>query len=382
MRYFHGMLKMSKSFVVRMSLWSTLILYLICDFFFFNGPLKQELRRLNPTEQDRIEHAVAQGICAKVFNGPIFLGQVDRRVEEKLYRSGRELGKISGNELEILRWAALDELIDEHLLRVKTKVNVSQVNVSDQEIKTELKRFTQNFASEEDLNQALSEQGIESRDELRYRIIAQIQQEQYVESMIKDYFNESQKTARELYDKNIESLTVPERRQVRHVFIATLDTPSEEAQLKLGKQLQSLQEGQIDFKKLALTVSEDAHSKTRGGDLGWLTQKRIPGDFSAAIFSTEMNSPSLIRTKLGWHIIEVTGIQPPTLPPFEELENEILTDLVNSKRADAVKQYRHQLRLVNKDQIQLFPQAMKFTSPEKIVQDQINPNQNHAKSSQ
>ena len=73
------MLKMSKSFVVRMALWSVLMLYLVCDFFLFNGPLRGELRRMFPTKEDKIAEAVAEGICARVYNAPIYLSQVDRR---------------------------------------------------------------------------------------------------------------------------------------------------------------------------------------------------------------------------------------------------------------------------------------------------------------
>ena len=31
-----------------------------------------------PTEQDKIDQAIADGICAKVYNQPIYLSQIDR----------------------------------------------------------------------------------------------------------------------------------------------------------------------------------------------------------------------------------------------------------------------------------------------------------------
>ena len=71
-RYAEGMLKMSKSFVVRMVIWSALVTYMLCDFLIFSGPLKREVRKMFPTEADRIREAVAEGICARVYSEPIY----------------------------------------------------------------------------------------------------------------------------------------------------------------------------------------------------------------------------------------------------------------------------------------------------------------------
>ena len=90
-----------------MVIWSALIVYLVCDFLIFSGPLKRELRSMFPTDADKLAAAVEKGICAKVYNAPIYLGQVDRRVQENLWRAGRDVGKISKQEMKMLRWVAL-----------------------------------------------------------------------------------------------------------------------------------------------------------------------------------------------------------------------------------------------------------------------------------
>ena len=164
------MLKMSKSFVVRMSIWSVLVLYLVCDFFLFSGPLRQELRRMFPTEEEKIAESISEGICARVYNAPIYLSQVDRRVRENLWRRGREPGKVSNEEMRMLRRLALDDLIVEALLRVKVRVNIEQARVPEAEVDAELASFEKRFNSAEQLEEALAAQGIDGHGELRLRM--------------------------------------------------------------------------------------------------------------------------------------------------------------------------------------------------------------------
>ena len=337
-----------------MVVWSGLVLYMLCDFFIFTGPLKRELRSMFPTQQDEIAHAVAEGICAKVYNAPIYRGQVDRRVQEHLWRTGRNPEKVSEDEMKTLRWVALDEIIDEHIMRIKVRVNVEAAPVSEDEVDAEVHRFEKRFKSAEELDKAMAVQGIESRKELRYRLAARLQQEKYVLTKIHPHIEIGEEEARQWYDDHKKELTMPERRRVRHVFLATLDRPSDEAKATLSGHLALLKSGKSNFEKLAADLSDDARSKEKGGDLGWMSRQRIPGDFAASVFTMPVKSPALVRTKLGWHIIEVTGIKTPSLLPYESMKAEIVAAIADSRRQAAIKQYRHQLRLLNYAKVKIF----------------------------
>ncbi|MCP5537984.1 MAG: peptidylprolyl isomerase [Akkermansiaceae bacterium] len=345
---------MSKAFVVRMVLWSVLMLYLICDFFVFSGPLRGELRRMFPSKEDKIATAMAEGVCAKVYNAPIYLSQVDRRVRENLWRSGRDPGKVSEAEIKTLRWVALDDLIAEALVRIKVRVNIEQARVSDAEVDAELARFTKRFDSPGQLEQAMAAQGIESREELRLRMQARLEQEKYVLSKIQSHITVDEKEARQWYEDHQKELTTPERRHVRHIFLATLDHPSDEAKGELEGHLALILSGKETFEHAAKSLSEDERSKDQGGNLGWMRRDRLPGDFAAAAFTIPANQPVLHRTKLGWHIIEVTGIKAPELLPFEKMKPEIVAAISDSRRQEAIEQYRHQLRLLNHEKVEIY----------------------------
>jgi len=309
---------------------------------------------MNPTQEDRLKQAIAEGVVATVYNSPIYIGQVDRRVTEKLWRTGRDAAKVSKNEMKMLRWVAMNELIDESIMRIKVRVNVDQAAVSDEEVDAEVKRFEKRFQTSDELDKAMTAQGIESRKELRFRLAARLQQEKYVLQQIQPYIEVSDKEARQWYDDHKKELTMPERRRVRHVFLATLDHPSDEAKGELQGHLALILSGEKKFEDVAKSVSEDERSKNYGGDLGWMSQQRIPGDFGTAAFSKPIHSPALIRTKLGWHIMEVTAIKGPELLPYETMKEEVATAISDSRRQDAIKQYRHQLRLLNHDKVEVF----------------------------
>ena len=354
------MLKMSKSFAVRMTLWSVLVLYLVCDFFLFSGPLKRELRRMFPTREDKVAEAISQEICARVYNAPIYLGQVERRVQERLWRTGRDAGRVGGSEMEMLRWLALDELIAEALLRIKVRVNIEQARVSTAAVDAELARFMSRFDSPEELSVALAAQGIAGREELRLRIQARLEQEKYVLSKIRASIAISEDQARGWYNRNQDELTTPECRQVRHIFLATLNRPSATAKESLMVHLAAIQAGQADFAEVAAMISEDERSKLLGGELGWMRKDRLADEFAAHAFSISANTPSLVGTKLGWHIIEVTGIRPAELLPYEMMRDEIIAALSDQRRKQALDEYRHQLRLLNHEQVEIYREVLKI----------------------
>lgn len=348
------MLKMSKSFVVRMVVWCVLMFYLVGDFFVFNGPLRRELKSMFPTREEEMAMALEEGICAKVFNGPIYLGQVERRVRENLWRVGRSMERVRAEEMRVLRWVALNDLIDESLVRIKIRVNVEQVPVSEEEVDAEVARFEKRFSSDEELDKALAAQGIESRKELRFRLAARLQQEKYVQQQIGEYLEVNDEEARDWYNMHKKDLAMPERRRVRHIFLATLEHPSDEAKGELEGVLALIEAGKADFAKEAASRSEDEKSRNVGGDLGWMREDRLPKDFAVAVFSMPVNRPALVRTKLGWHIVEVTGIKGSELLPYESMREEVVAAITDSRRRDAIKQYRHQLRLLNHKKVEIY----------------------------
>ena len=204
----------------------------------------------------------------------------------------------------------------------------------------------------------MKSQGIASEQDLRDRLAARIQQEKYVESKIGPLARSPTRRRGNGLMKTRRSSANPERIEVRHVFIPTLDHPPEEAKAKLDAALADLTAKKKDFATLAKELSEDPATKDQGGALGWMTRDRLPVDFAAPVFSLPLNQPTLVRTRLGWHLVEVTGRKPAEPRTFEQAKPEVLAALEAVKRRQAATEYRDALRRFEAAKIDVYHDMM------------------------
>lgn len=290
-----------------------------------------------------------QNLAALVSGHPITLSQLDRALDEQLWLAGKSAVTLTPSELKLARDAALTELIDRELLRCEV-----QAIVSPTEIEERLRRFTTRFENNEELETAMKSQGIASKDALRTRLAAHIQQEKLIEQRIASAIAVTEEEVQKWFAQNQTSISQPERIQVRHIFLPTLDHPPEEAKLKLDAALAALTENQSDFTTLAQKISEDPASKDDGGALGWMTRDRLPADFAAPAFSMDLHQPALIQTKLGWHLVEITGHKPAEPRSFEQVKPEIIAALQAVKRRHAIAEFRRSLRQSSEVKIEIF----------------------------
>jgi len=88
-----------------------------------------------------------------------------------------------------------------------------------------------------------------------------------------------------------------------------------------------------NFSELVATASEDQATKTRGGDLGFFSEFRMPPDFFAAVVKMHVGEISKpIHTRLGFHIIQLADRKQARRMTFDEARGEIGLTLENEKR--------------------------------------------------
>ncbi len=306
-------------------------------------------RRLFPRLNPGTNHLVA-----RVAGHPITRSQLDRAVSEQLWLQGKSAGSVTPTELELARKTALDELIDHELLRLQVKASTPPLPVTDEEINERLRRLVGRFESKGELETAMKSQGVATEQNLRARLTARIQQEKLIALRIGPSIKVTDDEARRWFDENQSSISLPERIEARHIFLPTLDHPPEEAKLKLDAALAALTEKKKDFATLAKEISEDPATKDNGGALGWMARDRLPADFGAPVFSLATNKPTLLRTRLGWHLVEVTARKPAEPRSFEQAKPEILAALEAVKRRQATEDFRKSLRQEHASEIEIF----------------------------
>ena len=77
----------------------------------------------------------------------------------------------------------------------------------------------------------------------------------------------------------------------------------------------------------------------RGGDLGYFSESRMPSDFFAVIRNMRVGDISrVVRTRLGFHIIQLTDAKAAHQMTFDQSRMEISLMLGNQKRATTVEE--------------------------------------------
>jgi len=336
--------------MVPLVLIGAVLAWLAGDFFLFHGPLHRSFSAAGPSGSG--------AVVARVFHHQITRGQLDRAVRERLWLEGKAIESLAPEPLKAIRQTALDELIDHELLRAGTEGGDPQPKVSDEEVNERLRRLLGRFETRSEMESAMKSQGIPGERDLRDRIAARIRQEKFLETRVEPLSRVTDEEARQWFEEHRKAFAIPERVEARHIFLPTLDHPPEEAKAKLEAALADLSAGKKDFATLARELSEDPATKNLGGSLGWMTRNRLPVDFAAPVFSLAPGKPTLVRSRLGWHLVEVTARKPAEPRTFESAKPEVLAALQAVKRSQALKDCRAALRKSAASEIRIFPDVM------------------------
>lgn len=345
-------------FALKLGIYGAVFAYLAGDLYLCSGPLSRKLRTYDPTTPAAMARARELGIVAVVYGNPLTRSQLDRAVAERMAAEGRKDEDLTPQLRKMMRYAALDDLIDHELLRMKVKANAEAFKLTQEEIEERYRRFAARFATPDDLAAALKNEGAGSVADFKERLAARIQQDKYVESRIAPQVKVTHEEAREWFAAHQKELAMPERLRARHIFVATLDRPADEARARLEPALAALKGGSKDFATLARELSEDESNKSTGGDLGWFTSVRLPADFAAPVAALPLNEPTLLRTKLGWHLVELTARKPAEARTFESAREEVFSALEAVKRRKVIADFRKELRRMEDRAVTIYREVM------------------------
>jgi peptidyl-prolyl cis-trans isomerase D len=146
---------------------------------------------------------------------------------------------------------------------------------------------------------------------------------------------------RNLYDQQDERFNVPEQVRARHILLRVESDAEEdvveEQHRKAEDLLQQLRDGS-DFAVLASEWSDDPGSKDSGGDLGFFRRGQMVPPFEEVAFALEPGalSEEPVRSDFGFHLIRVEEHQQAQTRAFEEVRDELATELVEREHASRI----------------------------------------------
>jgi peptidyl-prolyl cis-trans isomerase D len=142
-----------------------------------------------------------------------------------------------------------------------------------------------------------------------------------------------------IYEDDQARFGQPEQRSVRHLLLTVPPGADEAAAQAVLEKIQSVRDRILAgeaFSELAESESQDPGSATQGGALGTIEHGLMDPAFDLAAFTLpvgELSEP--VRTRFGYHLIEVTEIIPPKTKPFDEVKEDLRAE-TSRQRAESL----------------------------------------------
>ncbi len=316
--------------LLKLALFGTALAYTAADVWLFEGPVWHALHP-EPQQVD------TSGWAAEVLGEPITLAQLTRYETEQDALAGRDKPEAFRRPLY------LTEMVRHTLLRTRARYNDKNLPPSREEAEAEVARLASRYPTEEAFTLALASQGY-TRAGFTDRVEARLREFSLLERALAPYLEPSEKDIADAYESVKEELALPERREVKHIFFATLNKDAEAVRARAQALLLHLGAGDgAAFLELqAASHSEDERSAPHQGSLGLIAnddnnplpelplfgEKAIPAD-----------TPTLAQSRWGWHILKAGPVQPAHVPTLEECRESITTALRSARREAALRQY-------------------------------------------
>jgi peptidyl-prolyl cis-trans isomerase D len=144
-------------------------------------------------------------------------------------------------------------------------------------------------------------------------------------------------TLREAYEARLDEFVEPERRAMRHILLTVPADGDAETIKARAAELKAQIDAGADFAEVAQAESEDPGSAAQGGDLGMVGRGIMDPAFEQAAFDLDVNAVSEpVRSRFGYHLIEVTAVEGGAAKPFDDVREELAREL---GRGDAEAAY-------------------------------------------
>ncbi|HET8539411.1 MAG TPA: SurA N-terminal domain-containing protein [Anaeromyxobacter sp.] len=122
--------------------------------------------------------------------------------------------------------------------------------------------------------------------------------------------------------------------RVRHVLARVApDGDEAAARKKIEDAKARVQKGE-DFARVAAALSEDANTKDRGGEIGFVSEGLFDEAFASAALALEQGQLSdPVRSASGWHLVQAEEVVPAKQVPLEQATPQIARELLVKDRA-------------------------------------------------
>ena len=269
--------------------------------------------------------------------------KISRADLEETFTGALASSGINANDLTAdQKMAGYREILDELIVDKLISRKASSVDIKDADLEAEVARIKGQFPSEDAFKAEMTKAG-ENDSSFRDSVKKMIQQQKWMESQIGDKATVSDADIKKFYDENKKEFEHPEMVRASHILIRVPEDADEKVVAEKKKAadaaLARVTSKKEDFTTVAKEVSEEPGAKESGGDLNFFPKDRMVPEFANAAFAMKKGdiSKEPVRTKFGWHVINVTDRKDSGTMPYDEVKGQVGSYLEGGKRRDAVR---------------------------------------------
>ncbi len=275
---------------------------------------------------------------------PISMAELDAEVA-KYKASAADQGDNPDNvdPLQVLNLLINNELFRQGAARDGVKITDAMVDSAYTSQKANLESSRGQRLTDEQFDQIIVN-NFGSVDAYRTAIKEQLMVDSYVRmkkaAMLEEKVVVTDAEISSFYRKNKTSFVSPETVKLSHIYIPFTEDENKNAENKsLMEDVASrIKRGTLSFEKAVVTYSEDAQSKNKAGDIGWLTMDNTEalqglGDtFFDIAFTTEVGDVSdVVVSNTGYHILKILA--------YNDTKILQLDDAISPTTSTTVKEY-------------------------------------------
>jgi len=239
-------------------------------------------------------------------------------------------------EAQLLEWSK-ENIIERVLLRQEAKKNGAPIPAAD--IETAFAQLQQQYEKPEDL---YKEFHAVTDDSIKAMIEVQMKVERKINSVYAGVPEPSEGELREYYDQNKERFTTGEQIRVAHIVKYVNWQTDEGTALDVVTQAHREISGGAPFEAVVAKYTDCPDS---GGDLGYVVRGQLVEEFEDVVFHLSAGQVSdVFRTRFGFHVAKLYERQPPSIPPLRAIRGDILDEVKEQKREQALGDYLDALR--------------------------------------
>lgn len=288
-----------------------------------------------PVHAEVVEKTVA------IVNSELVLESDFNELQSRIGKDGMIdeslLGGGSANTLKGNRKAQLNYLIDEKI--IQSEIKKQNLTITPDRVDAEIKSMAaRNQVSEAELKGIITKQGVSFEDYKKF-LKTNLEKRSLMDSEIISKLRISDEDALAEYLKqNPNNKPSIDEFSVAHIFFNPQKGGAAEAFNRAENVLNKLRSGD-SFEKLAQNYSEDPNFSS-GGSLGSFKSGEFLPEIEAAISSLSVNeTTSIVKSRMGYHIVKLTGRKLTVDPRFEAMKDRIKAEILEKSFSRQLKNW-------------------------------------------